>query len=506
MTLRGLRLGTLAWAVGLAGVGLRLWGFGRYGFWNDEAWVAISTRVEGTRQLLLSLSVTPLLWGVLLRPLALVGPPEVSLRLLPLAFGVATMWLAWRLGSRLAGHPAGGLLALALVAFDPTSVVWAQQLKQYTAEAALALLAFLAAAAVARRGRAGDVVRLVLVLTVGMTLSNTQLLVAPPLLAVLAGRALLARDRPALRRIVRAAVVIGLWDVAWFALLVRPWLTPAMHAYWQGQFAPVTSARALGAFLQANAAQLLAPGLGPYGVWLALGGVAVLVVTRDGRPAALALLLLLAQLVVVSAAGLFPLGVQRVGLFLSTLILVTTGAAAGRVVAALWTRAPLRPLALVLVVLLALAVGWGRQWQPMPAEDVGPLMREAEREPRPGDRVLLYERSAFVWGYYRSRPPVLFPAPALANGFIVALDDPAVIVVRGDDVAQTVARALSGGSRVWFVGSRMSPADEAHILAALAAGGHIVREERRPSALLALVEARSAVAWGGQSGRPPGAR
>src|SRR5262249_51793081 len=185
------------------------------------------------------------------------GPPEVSLRLLALVFGVATMWLAWRLGGRLAGHPAGGLLALALVALDPLSVVWSQQLEHYPAQAAPALLALLPADAVARRGRAGDVVRLVLVLTVGVTLSNVQLLVAPPLLTVLAGRALLARDRPALRRIVRAAVVIGLWGVAWFSLLVRPWLTPAMHAYWEGQYAPLTSERALGAFLHASTAQLL---------------------------------------------------------------------------------------------------------------------------------------------------------------------------------------------------------------------------------------------------------
>ena len=94
-------------------------------------------------------------------------------------------------------------------------------------------------------------------------------------------------------------------------------------------------------------------------------------------------------------------------------------------------------------------------------------MRELEIERRPGDRVLLYERSAFVWGYYRAKPPVLLPAPALANGFVVALDDPSVIVVRGDDVEEPVARALAGGGRVWFVGSRLRP----HAVLALAEAG-----------------------------------
>jgi len=37
----------LACAVALGGVAARLDGFGRYGLWNDEAWVALATRVEG---------------------------------------------------------------------------------------------------------------------------------------------------------------------------------------------------------------------------------------------------------------------------------------------------------------------------------------------------------------------------------------------------------------------------------------------------------------------------
>jgi hypothetical protein len=40
-------LRVLAWAVALAGVALRLVDLGRFGFWNDEAWVATSTRVAG---------------------------------------------------------------------------------------------------------------------------------------------------------------------------------------------------------------------------------------------------------------------------------------------------------------------------------------------------------------------------------------------------------------------------------------------------------------------------
>ena len=51
----------------LAGVALRLRAFGQFGFWNDEAWVALSTRVDDFEQFWLSLSVTPVLWAATLR-------------------------------------------------------------------------------------------------------------------------------------------------------------------------------------------------------------------------------------------------------------------------------------------------------------------------------------------------------------------------------------------------------------------------------------------------------
>jgi predicted membrane-bound mannosyltransferase len=50
----------LAGGVALAAIAIRLVDFGRYGFWNDEAWVALSTRVEGISQFWLSLSTTPI--------------------------------------------------------------------------------------------------------------------------------------------------------------------------------------------------------------------------------------------------------------------------------------------------------------------------------------------------------------------------------------------------------------------------------------------------------------
>jgi hypothetical protein len=481
-----------ACVVSLVGIALRLDGFGRHDFWNDEAWVALATRVEGVQQFLLALSVTPVGWGVALRLLALApGPPEVTLRLLALGFGIATLWLAWRLGTELAGHVMGGLLALSLVAFDPFGIAWAQQLKPYTAEAALALATFLAAAAVARRGRTRDVVVFALLLALGVLLSNAQLFLAPPLVVTLAALALVRRDGARLRRIVIAGALVALWDVTWFALVIRPWLTPALQAFWNGHYAPSGNLVALAGFVRNAAAGLLAPSLGPYAVALLFGGLVILAATSEGRWVSTAIVLLLAELVVVSAAGKFPLDVPRATLFVTTVLLVTTGAAAGHVIARAWRRQALRPAVAVAAIGLVAMVArshWAPASQQIRPEDLGQLLRIVERDRRAGDRVLIYARSLFVWGYYRAATPVLVPHPGLANGFFVAVDDPDVVVVAPGDIVGPIERAMAGASRVWVVGSRFAFGDEQRLRAALAPYGQIVQEERRARALLLLIE------------------
>jgi hypothetical protein len=47
---------------------------------------------------------------------------------------------------------------------------------------------------------------------------------------------------------------------------------------------------------------------------------------------------------------------------------------------------------------------------------------------------------------------------------------------------------FTGARRVWFLGSRLRPGEEAMIRARLATHGRTVREERRDRAVLLLVE------------------
>ena len=490
-----LALSVLGVLVGAAGLVLRLTNLAHFAFWNDEAWVAISSRVHGVEQFLMSLSVTPILWAALLRVFDLLPfASETSLRLLPLAFAGATMWLAWRLGTRLAGHRLGGLLALAVLALDPVSIAWARQLKPYTAEAALALLALLEADAVLERGGRADVIRFALVLTLGTSLSNAQLLMAPPLLATLAGHALAMRDRTRLRRLVLAIVAVGLWDLMWFLSFVQPWLG-AMRDYWHGHFPPRSDPASLIAFVRAGASQLLVPGLGPHALALTVAGLVALSATPGARWTVVALLALTVELLGLSAAGRFPFDVQRIALFFSTCLYAATAAGVASFTLRLWAHRRLRPVAAAILAGVLVLVARGYPWPLTPAtapEDLGPLVRTMERERRPGDRILLFGRSVFVWAYYRDAPPSLLrAAPRLMGGFVVAVDDADVVVVQPRDVATAVARAFDGAHRVWFVGSRMNQTEESSVVSALVQRGNVVRSERRVRALLLLLEPRS---------------
>src|SRR4029453_13895048 len=104
----------------------------------------------------------------------------------------------------------------------------------------------------------------------GLPVSNAQLLLAPPLVAALLGESLMRPDRALLGRIALAGSAVALWDLAWFTLVIPPWVTPALREFWRGHYAPLDSASALGAFVYRSGARLLAPALRSDGVLLAL--------------------------------------------------------------------------------------------------------------------------------------------------------------------------------------------------------------------------------------------
>ena len=108
-----------------------------HSFWLDEGWVIDSVRAP-LRQIGLMTTSTPVGWTLLLRAVPPLGGPE-RYRLLPLAFAVATVVLAWLLARRLGRLGVlRAVVAAACLALLPASLA-RHDLKQYTAEGFVAV-------------------------------------------------------------------------------------------------------------------------------------------------------------------------------------------------------------------------------------------------------------------------------------------------------------------------------------------------------------------------------
>jgi len=484
----------IAVVLAAAGVGVRAGELGVFGFSNDEAWVALATRVEGFRQFWMAIVMTPVAWALLVKGVSLVHVSEAALRSVPFVFGCATLWIAYRAGRRFAGHPLGGVLALAAVAFDPLAVAYAKILKQYTAETFFCLLALDRAAVYAQTRTRGDLVRLAAVLALGLCFANAQLFVAPAVLAALVLDALLRREYRVTRELLITAAIVGLWDVGYYVLLVAPRLPGAADSYWRmQQYLPVAPVAARIAW--ERLAWTLGPALGPSTLVVSLVVFGTGCLQRRQRVIATALLLLVLEIVGLSMLGLVPVSQPRILLFLTTTLAAFAAAAVGGVVARAWARPALGMVATIVLAFLArdfvAAHQWRRLYSNIFVEDAGPLVRLAEEQRRSDEVLLLHVKTLFIYGYYQRAVPRLVPWRGVSTGYLPRLADPAVAVFDERTLAAKLAAALPAHPRAWLLASRLPRADELRFRQVLARFGTIVREERRRSAFLLLIESRA---------------
>ena len=493
-----LRLGwrLAAIVVAIAGIGYRLVEFGRYGFWTDEAWVALATRVDGWEQFKLAASHTPIAWVGLLRLVPSTITPEVGLRAIPLVFSCLSLAVAWRLGIRLAGHPLGGLLAVAALALDPLAIAFAKVLKQYSAEGFWALWALERLVAVTQGGGWGALAGLVSVLCLGVPFAGTQLFVAPPVMAALVLAAALQHDRVALRKALLATIVVGLFDVAAYALLVAPHLSTALTAYFEGKYVPAGSVGEAGAYVFAQLDKHLGNALGPFGWMVALGVMLVAsVLDRRVRPLGLAVLGLAAEVVVLSRQRIVPFGEPRVLVFLYATLVVGAAASVGTAAVRLSERRGIVPLLAAVLIVLVADAARHKSWRELGAtpfvEDAGPLIRLLEASRGRDDRVLVYGRSHYTFAYYANATPVLEPAPGTTIGYRPRLDDPRIVLIEAIDADQRVREAFANSERGWFLGSRVLQGDTIRLNFALSRYAQVVRTERRQNASLLELRRRA---------------
>jgi hypothetical protein len=271
-------------------------------FWRDEAWVVLLLEeplaaVAGGRPVPLGFLWAT--WPATRLPL----PPEVALRWLPLAAGLALVPLLARLAHALGAERATVVAVAWLTAGVPPLVYYARELRPYGLDALLAVVAPLCAlATLAGSGRAAAAFAACVVLAPWLTFGGVF-----PIGAVL-GWAWVTRWRRADARTRRALAlatalfalsVLGAWALAWRAQIAAPGLRRFWAAHLLGasglppldavrvaawryvtaavgyHFAPPAAAPAL-ALAALGAATWPRPGRGLL-LWLGVGGAALAV-------------------------------------------------------------------------------------------------------------------------------------------------------------------------------------------------------------------------------------
>jgi hypothetical protein len=449
----------------LATVSRRLGYLFSHAFWLDEGWVADSVRAP-FHQLRLLTSSTPIGWTALLRLVPDVGPPE-RLRLLPVAFAVAAVVPAYLLGRRLGRVQA---VAAGLAAAVAPSAIANDDLKQYTADVFVTLLLLWLGARVeagwnepARRGPqrllvlCGACVAAVLV-------SHATVFVSAAVFGALALRCLAERAWGRLRQVVGLGLAVGAVEAAVFGVFLSVGDNAAMRRYWAYAFVPVSEGpgRAVSFVARHLADTLGRAGFGPWALAavLVLGGLAAL--WRGRLPAtALAVPVLLAELVVAGAAHRYPFLDERTSLFVTVLLTVCGGLGVGALVAWSFRRPATVPVGLAAAGLAAaLLVPASRQAvrTPMPGSTLRQQVAFVLAHRQPGDVVVVGRNASFAFAYYWPDRPTFSPTQA-DTAVLFQVDYPGrpelvVTHQRGQPGAAAAVREASArtrSGRVWLV-------------------------------------------------------
>jgi hypothetical protein len=454
----------------------------RQPFWNDEAWVAVTSRFP-LSQLPATTSSTPIGWSVLMRLLTVGG--EQTSRLLPLAFAGAAVVIAYWFGRRL-GWPrpevsvAAGLLAGAAVLLVPAMLV-RDDLKQYTADACMALLVLALTSRLERDWSRPALVALSTAVWGGMLFSDASAFAG---VAAFGAVCVVQLAQRAWRRLAEVAAVgagtavlmLGVYE-GFDARAAVPGLT----AYWSNFYFPVGHGAQAGIeFLTSHFDTVGAYfGLGP--AWLALPLVLAGLVTifRLGRPAtAVTVAVLWPEMLAASAAQKYPF----LDLRTSTFLFAITAAVAAIGVAGVCSllRPRLRGTLAAGLAVLAVAA-FVVQAQPyvrshlIPGDDVRDQARYVAAHLARGDVVLVNLNSNWGFAYYwQAGLPARRADAAVLQGYEAYFPgQPDIVVARNRDAAgvdaalsQALARRSACG-RIWLVRTHVIAAEQRAWIAAL---------------------------------------
>ncbi|MBV1855700.1 hypothetical protein [Catellatospora tritici] len=460
-------------------------------YWLDESWVALSRRFP-VGDVLVTTSSSPLGWTLLLRLI----PDDDHLRLLPMAFQLCSPLVAYLLARSMRWPTRGfgvlaGLTAGAAVLLLPAQQI-RHDLKQYTADALVALLVLAGAAWLERGWSRRRLGLLTGAVPIAMLLSHVTAMVVPCLFAGLAAVAVHRRQWRRLAEIVvagsLAAAVIG----AIYFGVARRADSDVMQRYWADNMPSLSElprylVRQLGA---------LQPALGAP-VWLlfALAATGVATLFWRGRPAtAVAVLLMPVVEVVLGVAKVYPLMELRTSHFLYVVLLAMAGiGAAGLGAATVAAARPGNRSALVVAAALpVLLVGaytvhiapWLRFDGDAPGislktgmarEDVRSAVRYVRANHDQRDVIVVNQVARYGLAFYwQDLPVVLTPRPNTVGWSVEFPDAPNLLLAPTgangirDTLAEAVRRAEATGGRVLLIRSHLNAADVAAWSEALA--------------------------------------
>ncbi len=379
----------------------------RQPFWTDEAWVAVTTRFP-LSQLPATTSSTPIGWSALMRVVTVSGTQTA--RLLPLGFaGAAVMiayWFARRLGWRWqAASVTAGLLAGIGVLLVPAMLV-RNDLKQYTADACMALLTLALTSQLEREWSRWRLAGLSVAVWGGMLLSHTVAFVG---LAAFGALCAVQLARRAWRRLAEAVVtgagtailMLGVYE-GFDARAVVPGLT----TYWAGYYLPAADGlRASSTFVISHVNAVHAYfGLGPVWLGVPLFIAGLVTIFRLGRPAtAIAVTALWPEMLALSALKKYPFLDLRTSTFLFaiTVVVAAIGVAGLGSLVRPWLKG-----GVAAVLAAAAAVAFTVAAQPyarshtIPEEDVRDQARYVAAHAAPGDVIVVNLSSNWGFAYY----------------------------------------------------------------------------------------------------------
>jgi len=448
-----------------------------HNYWVDESWVAISTKYP-LRQLPDVTSTTPIGWSALVRPFVFAG--QQGPRLLPLAFAAAAVAIAYAFARNLdwrddRARLGAGVLAAIGVLMVP-AMLERNDLKQYTADACLALTTLALTSRLERAWSRRSLAVLAATVGGGMLFSHTVAFVGSVAFVAIVAVQLVRREwRRALEAGTAAAVALAIMVTVYEVFDVRA-IGSRLTNYWYLFYMPVgDGAGASWHFLYVRLGHVRSDfGLGPS--WVALPFVLAGMVTlfRVGRPiTACAIILLAPLLITLSAAKKYPLLDARTSAFLMVIVVVVAAIGVAGLCMLLLRWSTVASVALAVAVTASFVTGGFHDVRahtiPWERENTRAQTQFVAAHRAPDDVILVNVTSSWGFAYYwNHRPLARRPSENVDTGFLTVFPTERQIIVASGrklkDVRAALQRALAMAKRtnaahIWIVKAHVSDSE-----------------------------------------------